>query len=243
MVRDTTENDMLDTTQENKWLLRQYDAFSDRYAQGAQDQNSISSSLFHMLLPDELDGCAVLDVGCGAGEDLRALGARGAQCFGVEPSEKLCALARRTNPGATIVQGGGESLPFDDQQFDLIVSKWAIQTSTDVPAILSEIERTLVPGGSLVILTKHPLRQYLEKIREFGHGIDYFKQQVVESKIFDGQITLYEPTHTLQEYINPRFLNAFDLELFHEGSEFPSAEQLNGDVYPTFFVLHAVKRK
>ncbi|WP_323073634.1 class I SAM-dependent methyltransferase [Mycetohabitans endofungorum] len=236
------EAQLLSTNHRTGDLSRQYDRFPDSYAQDAQDQNQDSSRLFHSLVPGDLTGLTVLDIGCGAGDDLHALGARGATLFGVEPSAQLCELARRRNPGATIVQASGESLPFDDQVFDVIVSKWALQTSPDLAAILAEIERTMVPGGSLVVLTKHPLRQYLEKIDTFGHGVDYFVQQVVASRIFDGQITLYEPTRTLQAYLSPNFLRVFDLRSFHEGSEFPAAQQLNGDTYPTYFALHALKR-
>jgi SAM-dependent methyltransferase len=235
------EVDMSLNQGDNERLQRQYDAFPQLYADEFRSLDRLSIKLFYSLLPPNLEGLAVLDIGCGTGDDLHTLSAKGAKIYGVEPSLKLCDLASAANVGACILPSAGESLPFPNEQFDIIVSKWAIQSSTNPALILSEIERTMKPGGTLIILVKHPIRQYLEKIAELGHGVSYFENEIVTSRIFAGKIAVEEPTHTLQEYFNPKFLKAFVIREFYEGSEFPAAEQLNGDTYPTFFLLHAVK--
>lgn len=47
----------------------------------------------------------VVDLGCGGGLWLRALGRAGYDAFGVDVSPRFVALARETAPGATVVQG------------------------------------------------------------------------------------------------------------------------------------------
>ena len=44
-----------------------------------------------------LEGAAVLDVGCGMGENLFSLNRRGAKCFGIDISEHMLSYARTRN--------------------------------------------------------------------------------------------------------------------------------------------------
>lgn len=140
------------------------------------------------------------------------------------------------------MQGVGEELPFTDKKFDGVVSKWAIQTSFDVPQLLREATRVLKVGGMLVFLTKHPMMQWKEKVRDNGHPSDYFKQSIVTSNIYDGTIVLKEPSHTMGEYLSPEFLSNFELLSYQEYSEFPASEQIDGDTFPTFFIVVARRK-
>jgi SAM-dependent methyltransferase len=88
-------------------------------------------------LPPGLD---VLDVYCGTRpyEDLLPAGS---QCTGLDVSDRYGA--------ADIVST--EFLPFDDQSFDLVVCYEAFQHVPDPAAGVTEIERVLRPGGTVVI--------------------------------------------------------------------------------------------
>jgi ubiquinone/menaquinone biosynthesis C-methylase UbiE len=44
-----------------------------------------------------------------------------------------------------------ESLPFDDGEFDVIVSAWMLEAVNDVTRALAECVRTLAPGGTLLL--------------------------------------------------------------------------------------------
>ncbi len=72
---------------------------------------------------------------------------------------------------------------------------------------------------------------------------DYFKKEIVESVLFDGFITVEEPTHTLEEYLSPWFLKNFDVMTFEEHFDPYAAEMVEGSSYPGFFILKAQKRK
>ena len=144
----------------------------------------------------------------------------------------------------TFLIGKGEELPFPEKTFDVIVSKYALQTSTNIPKILEEVARVLKPDGYFVFLTKHPLRQFLEKINTYKdeERINYFEQKIIDSLIYEKKIHLREPSHTLSEYFSKEVLKNFDLIDFLEDSDFPASEQINNYIYPTFFVAKLRRR-
>jgi ubiquinone/menaquinone biosynthesis C-methylase UbiE len=225
-------------------LSQQYDNFSTTYSENFEAQDEIGNRRFYECLSRlALAGARLLDIGCGDGTDLMAFRRMGATPVGIEPSEALVSLARRKAPGIDVRLGAGEQLPFATASFDIVVSKYAIQTSPDVPQVLAEAARVLKPGGHLLVLSKHPLRQFLEKLRTYPDGpVDYFQQDVVDSYIFEHAIHLREPSHTMAEYLSRDVLAHFDLQGFVEDHDFPASEQINGHTYPTFFIVTMQRR-
>ena len=101
------------------------------------------------LLPDVGDAASILDIGCGAGQTLVALGAR-PQRVGVDVD--LDALrfgrTRAPEPGLRLAAARGETLPFADGSFDFVYSRVALPYM-DIPAALAEMRRVLRDGGRL----------------------------------------------------------------------------------------------
>lgn len=230
-------------------IASQYDNFSKEYSDDMEVQDEIGNQRFYEILGSvELKDKSLLDVGCGDGSDLLRFNNMGAISSGIEPSEEFVKIAKEKNPDSIIEVGRGESLSFEDNSFDIVVSKYAMQTSTNVPKIFQEVARVLKPEGYFVFLSKHPFRQFLEKIethkREGNeNNADYFKQEIVDSFIFEKTIQLKEPSHILSEYFSPEILKDFDLQDFREDKDFPASEQINDMVYPTFFVVKYQRRK
>lgn len=224
-----------------KNIETQYNDFSTVYtANVGYDAKSIAA--FYGQVNFALKGKKLLDIGCGGGGDLAIFAAKGAIVHGIDPSAAFIAEAHGVAPGAHLSVGVGEELPFEDESFDIVVSKWALQTSPDVSRILREASRVLRPGGILLFLTKHPWMQWMEKVREYGHGADYYEQMIVTSNIFDGKIVLKEPSHTIGDYFNKEFYSNFEVLDYVEDTDFPASEQIGGDVYPTFFVVKARRK-
>jgi SAM-dependent methyltransferase len=95
-----------------------------------------------------------LDVGCGTGVLSGALVSAGYEMVGVDPSEGMLDVMRREHPEVKAVHGSGTALPFEDAQFDFIVSVAVmhhIADPADVRATLAEIVRVCKPGGRIVI--------------------------------------------------------------------------------------------
>jgi SAM-dependent methyltransferase len=104
-------------------------------------------------------GTRMLDVGCGAGLALRLAADRGADVCGLDASEGMLAHARRRVPGAPMVQGEIEALPFEDSSFDVVTGFNSFQYAARPANALSEATRVVVPGGRVLLLLWAPADQ------------------------------------------------------------------------------------
>jgi ubiquinone/menaquinone biosynthesis C-methylase UbiE len=103
-----------------------------------------------------LQGCRVLDVGCGPGSVLEQLAAGfDIEGVGVDASAKMIEVARREAPGIEFHAGRAEQLPFDDESFDGVVSRMVVH-HLDRRRAFAEMRRVLRPGGRVVITTTDP---------------------------------------------------------------------------------------
>jgi SAM-dependent methyltransferase len=96
-------------------------------------------------------GQRVLDIGCGVGVFLRLVADRGAQPFGLDASESLIAAARERLPHGDLRAGDMESLPYDDDSFDLVTGFNSFFFANDMVAALREAGRVAKPGAPVVI--------------------------------------------------------------------------------------------
>lgn len=102
------------------------------------------------------EGTRLLDVGCGAGRALRLAADRGAEVTGIDAAPGLLEFARRRVPGATIVEGELQTLPFPDDAFDAVTGFNSFQYAADPIAALREAARVTAPGGRIVALVWSP---------------------------------------------------------------------------------------
>ncbi len=209
----------------------------------AQEAHQSTDAFFSIITDDlvsNINNKKVLDLGCGAGADASFYTQKGFVYSGADASEEMCVLAKE-NKNVTDIRNESFSckLSFGDKSFGLIVSKYAMQTAENIAPIYDETYRMLDDNGYFIFLIVHPMRQFLEKKK---NGKDYFKQEFVQSVIFDGKITVTEPTHTLSEYLSDDFLKKFSLLSIKEGYDFPASEQIGGDIYPTYLIITAQKK-
>jgi ubiquinone/menaquinone biosynthesis C-methylase UbiE len=100
-----------------------------------------------------VDGGRVLDVGCGTGEITARLATLfpAASFVGVDLEEPHLDRARaRCESFGSRVQfelGDAMQLPFEENEFDLVVCRHLLQAVPDAAKVLSEIKRVLRPGG------------------------------------------------------------------------------------------------
>lgn len=97
-------------------------------------------------------GLAVLDLGCGTGNQLVANRAAlpQARLVGVDLSSGMLTQARRKAPDILWVQADCCHAPFSAAHFDVITSQYALHHVGDKHAMLTAVWRLLRPGGQFV---------------------------------------------------------------------------------------------
>ena len=118
-----------------------YDRFMGRYSQ------PLARQLAGWL---ELSaGQRAIDVGCGPGALTAVLvDALGADhVAAVDPSEPFVAACRDRNPGVDVRQGGAESLPFDDDTFDVAAACLVVHFMSDPVRGVAEMARVTRGDG------------------------------------------------------------------------------------------------
>jgi arsenite methyltransferase len=117
-------------------------------------------------LPPALDGCTVLDLGCGTGRDVyllsRLVGERG-RVIGVDMTPEQLEVARRhrdwhaaryghVESNVELLEGTIEDLAalgVADASIDVVVSNCVLNLSPEKGRVFAEIFRVLKPGGEL----------------------------------------------------------------------------------------------
>lgn len=114
----------------------------------------IADALEHcMLRLDPQPGERVLDLASGTGWSSRLAAARGAQVVGVDIAAGLLAAARQRAQEEDLAidyrLGDAESLPFEHEAFDAVVSTFGIMFASRPEAAATEIARVTRPGGRI----------------------------------------------------------------------------------------------
>jgi ubiquinone/menaquinone biosynthesis C-methylase UbiE len=127
----------------------------DRISRGIAD--SIEHCVFRL---DPQPGERILDVATGTGWTSRAVARRGAVVTGVDIAGGLLDAARERAraEGLPIAYrlGDAESLPFDDGEFDAVVSTCGVMFATRQEVAAAELARVCRKGGRLAITTWTP---------------------------------------------------------------------------------------
>ena len=113
------------------------------------------------LLPDDVSGLDVIELGCGTGYVSAWLARRGARPVGIDNSPRQLESARKFQKefglDFPLILGNAETVPLPDASFDLAVSEYGAALWADPYKWIPEAARLLRPGGQLVFLTNATL--------------------------------------------------------------------------------------
>ena len=134
-----------------------------------------------LVVPDELAGARVLDLGCGAGRDvylLSQLVGEPGEVVGVDMTDEQLAVARQHEEHHRQAFGYGTSnvrfekgylealdaLELARGSFDVVISNCVINLSTDKPKVLADVARLLKPGGEFYFSDVYADRRLAQEI-------------------------------------------------------------------------------
>jgi SAM-dependent methyltransferase len=116
------------------------------------------TALIAEMLCDAADlhaGTSVLDVATGSGNAAIAAARHGCTVTGLDyvPSLLECARARARAEGFAVrfVEGDAESMPFDDGEFDAVLSCLGVMFAADQRRAAGELLRVCRPGGTIAL--------------------------------------------------------------------------------------------
>jgi ubiquinone/menaquinone biosynthesis C-methylase UbiE len=92
-----------------------------------------------------------LDLCCGQGNVSEGLLSRGCQVVSIDFSPAMLAFARIRAPKAILVEADAQDLPFDDAEFDIVVSNLGVCHIPDQTRALAEARRVLRSGGKFAM--------------------------------------------------------------------------------------------
>ena len=128
----------------------------------------------------------LLDMGCGAGHASFTAARYVKEVVAYDLSDKMLAVVReaaaeRGYHHLHTQQGYAENLPFKDEEFDIVISRYSAHHWHDVGRALREVCRVLRPGGKAIFMDiSAPGRpvmdiwlQTVEALRDTSHVQDY----------------------------------------------------------------------
>jgi SAM-dependent methyltransferase len=108
------------------------------------------------LLPTDLAGRDVVELGCGTGYVSAWLAQRGAVPVALDPTPSQLGIARRMQqeqgPRFPLVQAAAEQVPLRSGAFDVAISEYGAAIWADPHRWIPEAARLLRPGGELIFL-------------------------------------------------------------------------------------------
>jgi len=120
-----------------------------RYSSGVRNPvGEVESKLFSYLPPKP---SLVLDVGCGVGDVSLELTRLGMKVYGIDFSPKAVELAQSAGVQAAVYDVDSLGLPGDPETYDVIWMGDVLEHVFDPLFLLTEAQRVLRPGGSLLL--------------------------------------------------------------------------------------------
>lgn len=185
-----TEDPNIDTSKlsDRKEALRRHDLdsalFQDRYSTTQNGKYTDEFIYGRMQILEEIQAdlkllpakSKILDIGAGTGHLSRLMSSPTRSVIGLEPSEKMRALAQINFPDVDFIDGISSRLPFEANTFDYIISIEVLRYlhKDDIAQTYREIFRVLKPDGRFLLT--HVNRYSLDGYFLYYYTIKLFKR-------------------------------------------------------------------
>jgi SAM-dependent methyltransferase len=236
------------------------DETSRREAEAPTPEAMIVLPALEELIPEDMAGQKVLDIGPGDGSRAKAIGVRGAELWVMDEEEEIlnAAFQRLAIEGvqAELVVGPPNDLSrFEEDSLDMVTVGSFVRGVADLQPIFDSIHRVLRPMGSVLIFVPHPV---LEGGRILLDGIgtrqwilkDYFAPSGGDAAppgMAEDETVSSESAHTVSGYLNPLSRAGFFIEEVQEPRPSPKYKEDGKadwgfyDKIPSYLVIQARK--
>lgn len=132
----------------------------------------------------------VLDAGCGAGHTALAFARQAAEVVALDLTQAMLEQARRLANERNLANiafqhGDVEHIPFPDQSFDIVTSRYSAHHYPNPQAAMAEFARVLRPGGTFLLVdvvasespTQDTFLNAIELLRDPSHVRDHTPTQ------------------------------------------------------------------
>ncbi|ENX17695.1 hypothetical protein F895_00839 [Acinetobacter sp. CIP 64.2] len=204
---------------------QQYQNKSQAYLNSTVHAQGIEfAKMQHLIQSSQLK--KVLDLGCGGGHVSYQIAAFADQVTAYDLTPSMVELVaeqakQRGFDNITVQQGAAESLPFADQSFDCVMTRYSAHHWQNVAQAMAEIHRVLAPQGKVIIVDilghSNPVMdtffQTIETIRDPSHVRNYslqewmrfaestgFRIETVEKQYLDLEFTSWTARMQTPEY-------------------------------------------
>jgi len=127
-----------------------YDLAAENYDKKEKYLNSFEQGKTVPLFED-VNGKKILDVGAGTGRLAVELAKKGAIVTALDVSEQMLKILQRKNKKIITALGDAESMPFADEEFDLVAAEFLIVHLKNPKRFFDEAYRVLKNRGRLLI--------------------------------------------------------------------------------------------
>ncbi len=145
------------------------------FEQVAAERDRVQPWMDEVFRFADFAGKKVLEVGIGLGTDLARFAAAGAECHGVDITDRHIELARRNMAarglGADIRRADAAALPYGDGTFQAVYSFGVLHHVPDIAPCIAEVRRVLAPGGVFLVALYHTWSAFHLFRKVLTHGI------------------------------------------------------------------------
>lgn len=179
---------------------------------------------------------AVLELGCGTGNNLRFLAAQGFLTFGIDSSSTAIERARELLTGdalnASLEVGDMAQLPWPDETFDLVIDRAALvhNRPDHITRILAETFRTLKAGARVISIglksSAHPDLAHAQ--RQPSGAWSHFSQGKFKGL---GEVSFFSPEEAQQLFSD---FDSVAMEILTRSNQY-------GEILDQEFIIEAIR--
>ncbi|MCX6052240.1 MAG: methyltransferase domain-containing protein [Campylobacterales bacterium] len=173
----------------------------------------------------------VLDMACGTGIMACGFAKIAKEVIGLDITQEMLKQAHKKQNEENLTNihfeiGDVEALPYDDESFDIVVTRYSFHHFLDVKKVFEEMIRVCKKGGKVMVVDVALEKQFekvfneMERLRDPSHtkalSKKEFENLFADARLSEHKISSYEVEVELEEQLNASFPHEGDKNKIQE---------------------------